>query len=159
MSDNPFAEQPDPDPNPYAPPSPSPNPYVTPPPLPESAGNPLLAPAIFLLVLASLFLLATTATLPRQIVRLSKIDPSVPNGVAELIGGIVGTALFPLTNLAVILGAISMLRLKNYRNARLAAIVSIFPFCSPCILLGIPFGIWAFIVLNRPEVKARFTTR
>ena len=28
---------------------------------------------------------------------------------------------------------------------------------NACCLLGVPFGIWALVVLNKPEVKAQFT--
>ncbi len=30
------------------------------------------------------------------------------------------------------------------------------PCVSPCCLLGLPLGIWALIVLVKPEVKAAF---
>jgi hypothetical protein len=81
---------------------------------------------------------------------------STAEGTGELVGSIVSLILWPLMNLAVALGAVSMIRLKSYRSAYTAAILSIIPVCSPCFLLGIPFGIWAIVVLNRPEVKKRF---
>jgi hypothetical protein len=31
------------------------------------------------------------------------------------------------------------------------------PCISPCCLLGLPIGIWALVVLLKPEVKAAFT--
>ena len=34
-------------------------------------------------------------------------------------------------------------------------IVSMLP-CSCCWTLGLPFGIWALVVLNQPEVKDAF---
>ena len=30
------------------------------------------------------------------------------------------------------------------------------PCISPCCLLGLPFGIWALSVLNKPHVQAAF---
>jgi hypothetical protein len=113
-------------------------------------------PAIFLLTLSSLFVLLIVASLPGQIVRIRAIDTSTAEGAGELFGGVISLALWPLMNLAIALGAISMIRLKNYRSAYTAAILSVIPICSPCFLLGIPFGIWAIVVLNRPEVKQRF---
>jgi len=40
-----------------------------------------------------------------------------------------------------------------------AAIVACVPFCSPCVVLGIPFGIWALVVMAKPEVRAAFQPR
>lgn len=39
---------------------------------------------------------------------------------------------------------------------RPAAILAMIPCVSPCCLLGLPLGIWALIVLLKPEVKAAF---
>ena len=55
----------------------------------------------------------------------------------------------------VLFGAIKMLRLQNYGMAMAAAIVAMVP-CQCCCLLGLPFGIWALVVLNKPEVKSQF---
>jgi hypothetical protein len=37
-----------------------------------------------------------------------------------------------------------------------AAILALVPCTSPCCLAGIPAGIWALVVLAKPEVKAGF---
>lgn len=146
MSNNPFGELP------------TANPYATPeiegPSL--ASGNPLQIPAIALLVLSSLFVLLILASIPGQILRMRAIDTSTSEGTGELLGGIMSLILWPLMNLAIAQGTFSMLRLSSYRNAYTAAILAIIPVCSPCFLLGIPFGIWSIVVLNRPEVKQRF---
>ncbi len=146
MSDRPFGEPPYT--NPYAPPASQAG--------SGSSGNPLLFPAIILLILSSFFLLCILVSLPIQIVRIRATDPSTPEGAGRLVGQIVALTLWSLMNLAVALGAISMIRLKSYRIARTAAIFSIIPVCSPWFVLGIPFGIWALLVLSRPVVKQRF---
>ena len=56
----------------------------------------------------------------------------------------------------VLYGAIQMRNLKNYGQARAAAIVAMIPLLGPCCLLGIPFGIWAFVVLGQPGVRNAF---
>jgi hypothetical protein len=56
----------------------------------------------------------------------------------------------------VLYGSIRMLSLKSYGVAKAAAIVAMIPLLGPCCLLGIPFGIWAFVVLRRPEVQSAF---
>src|SRR5262249_54538243 len=55
----------------------------------------------------------------------------------------------------VILGAVSMMRLRAYGFAMFAAIFAMLP-CHCSCLLGLPFGIWALIVLSKPEVRDCF---
>lgn len=52
----------------------------------------------------------------------------------------------------VVLGALKMKRLESYRLARTAAIIGCIPGCSGCF----PIGIWALVVLLKPEIKAAF---
>jgi hypothetical protein len=37
-----------------------------------------------------------------------------------------------------------------------AAVLACVPMISPMIWIGIPFGVWAVIVLRRPSVRAAF---
>jgi len=46
--------------------------------------------------------------------------------------------------------------LRNYEFAFLAAILAMIPCVTPCCFLGLPFGIWAVIVLRKPGVKDAF---
>jgi len=121
------------------------------------SGNPLLAPAIILLLLSVLTILMVLMSLPSQFIRLRAIGTSTPEGFGTLVGFITGLALWLVITVAIAYGSISMMRLSGYRSACLAAILSLIPLCSPCYLLGIPFGIWALVLLNRPEVKQRFS--
>ena len=61
-----------------------------------------------------------------------------------------------LLAILVIVGGMKMKNLDNYGLAMTAAILGMIPCISPCCLLGLPFGIWALVVLGRPEVKAAF---
>jgi len=54
-------------------------------------------------------------------------------------------------------GAIKMKKLENYGLCMGASIVAMIPCISPCCLIGLPMGIWALVVLNKPEVKGSFT--
>jgi hypothetical protein len=146
MSNNPFSDPPNT--NPYASP--------VPPADSGSSANPLLIPAIILLVLSLLFVLLIVASLPNQMVKFQAIDTSTPDGTGEMIGFVGALIMWPLMSLVIAFGAISMIRLKGYASAYTAAILAVIPGCSPCFILGIPFGIWAIIVLNRPDVKQRF---
>jgi hypothetical protein len=56
----------------------------------------------------------------------------------------------------VLYGAIQMRNLKSYGAARAAAVVAMVPMLGPCCILGLPFGIWAFIALGKPGVRNAF---
>jgi hypothetical protein len=45
----------------------------------------------------------------------------------------------------------------SYGAAMTGAIIACVPCCSPCCFIGIPFGIWALIVLNDPVVQEWFS--
>lgn len=147
MSDNPFREMPGE--NPYSTPTnKSDDPY--------GGANRLLIPAICLLLLASLFLIVLLASIPGQVIRISDLDVSTPQGVGELVGGVGTLVVWMALTVTIVVGSFSMLRLKGYNSAMTAAIVAIIPICSPCFFLGIPFGIWAILLLRKPEIKQRF---
>lgn len=57
----------------------------------------------------------------------------------------------------IVFGAVQMMRLRNFGLSMAASVLAVIPCISPCCCLGIPFGIWALVVLNKPEVKASFT--
>ena len=69
--------------------------------------------------------------------------------VQDIIGGVIGVI--------VLIGAGKIQRLKSFQFAMTAAIVAMIPCVSPCCFLGLPFGIWALTVLNKPEVKSHFS--
>jgi hypothetical protein len=54
------------------------------------------------------------------------------------------------------IGGGKMASMESYRLARLGAILACIPFTSPFVFLGIPFGIWALVLLYDPQVKAAF---
>ena len=66
-----------------------------------------------------------------------------------------GVVLF-FTSSFVLFGAIRMIKMRDHGIAKAASIVAIIPFLGPCCLLGIPFGIWALVVLNKPHVRSAF---
>lgn len=57
----------------------------------------------------------------------------------------------------VLYGAVQMKNLKNYRLAKTASIVAMIPLIGPCYILGIPFGIWAFVTLEKPGIRQSFS--
>jgi len=73
-------------------------------------------------------------------------------GTLGVVAGVISIAI----GLFVLFGALKMQKLSNHGLAMATAIVAMIPCFSPCCLLGLPFGIWALVVLNKPEVRSQF---
>ena len=83
-------------------------------------------------------------------------EPMPLDAIVMFILSVAACALYFLSHVVVFYGAIQMLRFRSPAIARAAAIISVFPFCSPLFVVGIPVGIWALIVLSKPEIRAAF---
>ena len=59
-------------------------------------------------------------------------------------------------NIFVLFGALKMMRLQSFNLVLAACIISMIPCTGCCCILGLPFGLWALVVINKPEVKAHF---
>jgi hypothetical protein len=73
-------------------------------------------------------------------------------GGIHIVSGLFGVIIA----VVVLLGAMRMKRLENYGFAMASAILAMIPCFWPCCLLGLPFGIWALVVLSDGSVKAAF---
>jgi len=150
MSSNPFGDVP---PNPYAPSAYTPGGgYGTLPPDKDYAKARLQIPAIVLIALAALTAILRIGGI---VLLLAGIGARNAEG-AMFVGQLVGHGVPLLLLIAVIVGCFKMLNVESYGSAMTAAIISVVPFCSPGLILGIPFGIWAIVVLNDPRVKGAF---
>ncbi len=78
--------------------------------------------------------------------------PSMLSGGFGAVINVIGLIM----SVVVFMGASKMKNAESYGFAMAAAIIAMVPCVSPCCLLGLPFGIWALIVLLKPEVKAAF---
>jgi hypothetical protein len=123
----------------------------------------VVAPAICLIITAILGILVDLA----QIVMAAfmpapKPDPNLPQWLNDLQQGshgpaaIAGGAIFAVLSLVVLIAAIQMLRRRTWGFAFAGSIMAMANIGNCCCLLGIPFGIWALMVLNKPEVKSSF---
>jgi predicted Zn finger-like uncharacterized protein len=72
-------------------------------------------------------------------------------GTAGIVMRILGIVL----SILVLNGARKMKRLESRSWAMAASIIAMIP-CTGCCLLGMPFGIWSLVVLNKPEVRDSF---
>jgi hypothetical protein len=121
-------------------------------------------PAIGLIVTAALGFLATIIGVAWNILGAGMgmnqpgMDPEMQrfvtmfSGTMGVISGILGFVVSGL----ILFGALKMKKCQSYGWAMTASILAVIPCVSPCCLVGIPIGIWALIVLSKPEVKAQF---
>ena len=91
-----------------------------------------------------------------------EMPPEIPPQMRAFIEGMQGplagaiSLVIAAVNGFVLFGAIKLLRLRNHGVAVVASVVAMLP-CQCCCLFGLPFGIWALVVLNKPEVKSHFS--
>jgi hypothetical protein len=124
-------------------------------------------PAVGLIVTAGLDALFAVVMMFLSILGISMIDmPTLaehPVDRAVLEDLIGGGFVFVLCVAGLIIdaiiayGAMKMMKLESYGWALAAAILAIIPcLSSPCIVLGLPFGIWALVVLMNAKVRDGF---
>lgn len=63
-----------------------------------------------------------------------------------------------IMSVLILMGTLKMKSLQSYHFAMTAAILSVVPCLTPCCgyVIGLAFGIWALVVLRKPEVKSQF---
>jgi predicted lysophospholipase L1 biosynthesis ABC-type transport system permease subunit len=93
-------------------------------------------------------------------VSLPQVGGSSEEQMAAMVSGGVGL-FFGVIGLIVAgivgFGAMRMMQLRSWGLSLAVSILAMIPCISPCCLMGIPIGIWALVVLNKPEVRAAFT--
>ena len=154
-----------------APGTPPPLPSAAPPSFPSGGGREaalqaVRGPAIALIAIASLGiayygLSGLFALFHGGMMFHHELPPNIPPQLRAFIQGMRGPMAGVISlgiaavNGFVLLGAINLLRLRNYGVAMVASIVAMLP-CGCCCVLGLPAGIWALVTLNKPEVKSQF---
>ncbi len=147
--------------------SPPPPPPIAPPPTGAGALQQVQGPAIGLLVTAIIGIVLGLFSL------LGNVFGIGMSGLQNIGGGSGATdrymqymsgglgIVFAIIGLAIsgfiIWAALQMKQLRNWNMAVAASIVAMIPCIGPCCIIGLPIGIWAIIVLMKPEVKAAFT--
>jgi predicted Zn finger-like uncharacterized protein len=112
-------------------------------------------PATALTVTGGLALALSLVSLCLQFVITANGRGPADARAERLLGGVIGAVLGIAWGLFVVLGARKMKNLESYGMAMAGTIVAMLP-CNGCCLLGLPFGIWALVVLSDAEVKAAF---
>lgn len=86
---------------------------------------------------------------------ISNLPPAAYRAM-EFSGGGFAHVLGLAMSALVFFGAWQMRELRQYPLALIAAIVAMIPCLSPCCCIGLPIGIWALMVMMKPEVKSAF---
>lgn len=133
-------------------------PNITPP-APVDPAAAVKSPALFLMVVGGLGVLA-------QLVGIV-INILVAVGLFSFGGGSTGVNIFSgglgialnflniIFAAVILLGGMKMSKLKSYNLAMAASVLAMLP-CSVCCIIGLPAGIWALMTLMKPEVKSAF---
>lgn len=130
---------------------------------PKKPTGVVIAPAIALIVVATLGLLASLLNIFMALaMEAPPIDPTAPDWLQDMQENQVGAlpavihSLFVILNIVIMIGAIQMLRFKMWGYSLTASILAMLNFGTCCCVLGLPVGIWSIIVLSQPHVKKSF---
>jgi len=128
---------------------------------PAAAQAMLKGPAIFMMVLAIFSLILVPLSILYQFTQgqdaYSDLPPELRDFLLQSSGvdAVVSNGLSFIANILILIGALKMRKCQSYGLAMTASILCIL--CDwGCCCLGIGAGIWAIVVLSKPEVKAVF---
>lgn len=125
-----------------------------------SARSKTLGPAIGLYVIGGIWFLYGLWN--AAIVLSGQVPMQPPAGANEAARmghavGFYGAAFgIPLLTAIVLVGAFCLQTCRGYAMAIIGCVLASIPLCSPCLIFGMPFGIWGLIVLNQDDVKRAF---
>lgn len=127
-----------------------------------NAGDQVNGPAIGLIVTAALGFCVQVLSLVMHLAGTSIMAAQQQMGneaLANMFSGTLGVVMAivgMLVSLFILFGALKMRKLENYGLVMTASIIAMIPCISPCCLIGLPIGIWAVVILSKPEVKNAF---
>jgi len=130
-------------------------------PAPSPAAALVKGPAIGLMVVAILGVIVQIVSLIFNLAGASFLANSqMPKEAwANLLSGpitVISGILCILMGGLILFGALKMKKLESYGLAMAVSIIAMVPCFSPCCVIGLPIGIWALVVLSKPEVKSAF---
>lgn len=127
----------------------------------ELAAQRVRAPATALMVFAILCiildaLIALGGLTVAILILADQIQPNDPGAIVASGFYAVWGLVFLAISFVILIGARRMKGLRSYGFAMTAAILAMIPCLSSCWLLGLPFGIWALVVISDNSVKSAF---
>jgi hypothetical protein len=130
----------------------------------SALGGRVMAPAICMMIVAILcFFLCLFNIVMAVATKPPPPDPNLPPFLQDVMKNTHGPVAalvqgaFTLVSLITIIGSVQMLRLKSWGLGITASVLSMINFASCCCILGLPFGIWALVVLSSSDVKEAFS--
>lgn len=116
-----------------------------------SAKRRLARPAAAIIVMASVHAVFDVIYLVGYVISVSQ-DPrfAAPMDQAFLV------VCLLMVHILQSIGGAKLGHLESRRLAYVGAVLAVIPFLSPLYVLGIPFGIWALVLLRQPEIKLAF---
>ena len=85
----------------------------------------------------------------------SRLGDLGPEQYGTIVGYVVGGLLVVIAQILALMGGIKMIKFENWGLALTGAIILVLP-CTPCCG-GLPFGIWAIVVLSLSNVRRMFS--
>jgi hypothetical protein len=136
----------------------------TPTPMSSFGGDPagqVSGPAIGLIVVAVLNFLSAAGSFAMPLFTAGLANmPNMPQQQFSMFfstGAIVVSSIISLAvGVLILVGALKMKKLESHGLAVTASILAALPCTSGCCIIGLPVGIWALVILFRPEVKNAF---
>jgi predicted Zn finger-like uncharacterized protein len=131
-------------------------------------GSAVIAPAICLMIAGFLGFVVNFGQAMAYIVAPEALDKAMDGMPAmfaakdpaqkdiQRMGAIGGGFVFGLLGMFILIASIQMARRRTYGLAMAGAIAAMINVGNLCCCLGLPFGIWAIVVLVRPDVRAAF---
>lgn len=128
----------------------------------SAAADRLKGPAIALIVVALIGIAMMTLSLAFSVFLLTSgvVDQMAqPAGMSKrsqvTVRAILAVVIL-LSNAGTLFGGLQMLWRQNRSFAQAGCILACIPCFSPCLILGIPFGVWGLTVLNDEQVQREF---
>ena len=145
--------------------TPPPPPSAPPPPAGPPASQQVQGPAIGLIVTGVIGGLFAILSILANVLGMGMAGLDSMSGNYEwaeyMTGGAFGvvSAIIGLAIAALLIWVgLQMKALRQWTLSMVGAILAMIPCISPCCIIGLPIGIWAVVVLLKPEVKAAFTS-
>ena len=129
---------------------------------PGAAQEAVKGPAIFMMVLGIVSLIFVPLSVLYQFTQGQDAYNDLPPEIRDFLlkssgtSALIGNAINFIANIFIVLGALKMKKCQSYGLAMTASILCILCDCIGCCCLGLGAGIWAIVVLCKPEVKAAF---
>jgi len=115
-------------------------------------GNPLMIPGVALMILSGLWGGILAINILFRLLSLQ--NPPANQPIEAIISGVITSIGLGAIHALIVYGGYSMTQQQNKACCTAACIFASIPCCcSPFWLLGMPFGIWGLVVLDRTRFK------